>query len=112
MQRSHMEELTWREAYRMSEVGRLETQQIDPSHNLDVEYVLTLAEQAIDRRWGERATRTAKRMKALLRLRFLEENSLVQCGVVLDVSRERVRQMETQLLRVVREHLERQGGLR
>jgi len=100
---------SWREAYRMHETARLEEQTPDLNRHLEQERLTALSYEAIERRWAKQNPRTAMRMKTLLRLRFLEDQTHEECGVVLDVSRERVRQMEVQLLQTIREHLCRLG---
>jgi len=100
---------SWREAYRMHETARLEEQTPDLNRHLEQERLTALSYEAIERRWAKQNPRTAERMRTLLRLRFLEDKSLNECGVALFLTRERVRQMEAQLLQTIREHLRRLG---
>lgn len=100
---------SWREAYLMHETARLQEQARDCCRSLEQQRLTALACEAIERRWAKQNPRTAKRMRTLLQLRFLQDQTLEQCGVVLDVTSERVRQMEAQLLRTIREYLRRLG---
>ncbi len=109
MQRPYEDDALWRETYRMSEVNRLQNQQHDPSESLDEERLFALCLEAIDRRWAKQNPRTAERMKSLFQMRFIEEKSQEECGVVLNVTRERVHQMGAQLLTTIRDYLRRLG---
>jgi DNA-directed RNA polymerase sigma subunit (sigma70/sigma32) len=100
---------SWCEAYRMIETERLKAQTPDLDQILDRQRLISLCREAIERHWAKQDPRVVDRMTTLFNLRLVEERTLDECGSVLDVTRERVRQMETKLIRVVREHLYRLG---
>lgn len=104
-----MQDESWREAYRMHETVRLEEQTPDIDSKLERDHLSALCLEAIERRWAKQNSRTAARMQTLFRLRFVLDHSINQCARVLDVSGQRVRQMEAQLLLAIRDHLRRTG---
>ncbi len=99
------------EAWRIHECDRLESIGIDPEQSLLAEDAFRIADRAIDECFGKDKPKKATRMKRIMRMYILEEQTLDEVGAEFEIGRERVRQIFEQARSVVRRYMQRMDSL-
>ncbi len=106
-----IQDQNWLDSYRQQEAERLESQAPNPLDHIDRCERIEQCLKAIDRMTGKQPPHIQQRFRDLFRLRLMEELSLEECGVELKICRERVRQLERKLLRMIQQHFKRLEAL-
>ena len=99
------------EAYRQHECDRLESIGTSPEQSLMAEDAFRIAERAIDACFAKTYPAKAERMKRIMRMYILEEQTLEEVGAEFEIGRERVRQILEQARSVVRRYMQRMDSL-
>ena len=102
----------WHDDYRSFECERLRLQQTNPEKNLLASDLMKTCERAVREYFRRRLpTGNPDRMLRIGWMRFVQDKTLEEIGNVIGVTRERVRQIESKLIRIVRSYINNNGGL-
>ena len=102
----------WHDDYRSFECERLRLQQTNPEKNLLAIDLMKTCEMAVLEYCRRHLPKqNPDRMLRIGWMRFVQDKTLEEIGNVIGVTRERVRQIESKLIRIVRSYIKNNGGL-
>jgi DNA-directed RNA polymerase sigma subunit (sigma70/sigma32) len=107
---TQLQDPVWVHTYSMLEDARLAAAQPDPDRDILVEQTLRLCEDAIDAHCRRFCPDQTKRLKTVLRKRFVEGLTLERIARSLWITRERVRQLELKILSLARKRISGRNG--
>ena len=110
MTQTQLQDSVWVHTYSMLEDARLIAAQPHPDRDILFDQTLRICEEAIDAHCRRFCPDQSKRLKKVLRGRFVEGHTLERIARSLRITRERVRQLEMKILALARKRISGRNG--